>query len=293
MARPLWKGSLGFGLVTIPVGLYTAEDRHDLSFTLLDSRNMSRVRYQRVNEETGKEVPWSDIVKGYEYTDGNFVVVTDEDFKRAAVEQTRTIQIEDFVDRSEVSPIYFSTPYYVMPEKGGEHAFELLRESLARTGKLGIARVVIRTRQHLAAVMPYDDVMLLHVLRFNQEIKEVPAHASPKAKIAAKELDMAQKLIDAMVGEWKPDKYHDEYHDKLVKWIHAKAEHGGKVPPPEKEEEEIPPTYNIMELLKQSVNERGKPSRAKASGTGPSTPPSRARKTTKRAAPAARRRKAG
>ncbi len=295
MPRPLWKGSLSFGLVTIPCGLYTAEDHADLKFTLLDSRNLSRIRYQRVNEETGKEVPWNDIVKGYEHKDGNFVVVTDDDFKKAAVEQTRTIAIEDFVDKADIDPVYFSTPYYALPENTGAHAFEVLRKALERTGKVGIAKVVIRTRQHLAAVMPHKNVLVVDVLRFDQEIREAPALPGSKSKVGEKELDMAERLIDAMVGEWKPEKYHDEYHDALLKWIRAKAARaggGGKpMPEPEAEpEESIPPTYNIMELLKQSVSERGKGGGKLA--TARKAPTKTTRKTKRTPAPA-RRRKAG
>jgi DNA end-binding protein Ku len=296
MARPLWKGSLGFGLVTIPVSLYSAEDSSDLHFTLLDGRNLSRVRYQRVNEETGEEVPYSEIVKGYEYTDGNYVVVTDEDFKRAAVEQTRTVAIEDFVDRTDIDPVYFSTPYYILPEKNGEHAFEILRRALESTNKVGIAKVVIRTRQHLAAVLPHKGILLLHVLRFNQELREVPALPATKSRVGEKELEMAQRLIDAMVGEWKPEKYHDEYHDALLKWIRAKAERGGKPPPTEPEPDDTaPPTYNIMELLKQSLSGRGKPAAAETAQAPRAKPAaSRTRKTKKAASTtSSRRRKAG
>lgn len=307
MARPLWKGSLGFGLITIPVGLYSAEDQADLKFTLLDSRNLQRVRYQRVNEETGEEVPWNDIVKGYEYHDGNYVVVTDEDFKKAAAEQTKAVAIEDFVNKDDIDPLYFSTPYYVLPEKGGEHAFEVLRRALERTGKVGIAKVVIRTRQHLAAVLPYKDLIVVQVLRFNQEIREAPAHNGHKAKVGDKELEMAERLVEAMVGEWKPEKYHDEYHDALLKWIREKAARGGKpMPEPETETEEaIPPTYNIMELLKQSVSERGKGAAGggkahhvsaktgTASSKSTRSAPSKPKKSKRTAAPAARRRKAG
>lgn len=304
MARPLWKGSLSFGLVTIPVGLYSAEDQADLKFTLLDSRNLSRVRYQRINEETGEEVPWNDIVKGFEHNEGNYVVVTDEDFKKAAVEQTKTIAIEDFVDKADIDPVYFATPYYALPEKTGSHAFEVLRRALERTGKVGIAKVVIRTRQHLAAVVPHKNLMLVHVLRFNQEIREAPALPESKAKVGEKELDMAERLIDAMVGEWKPEKYHDEYHDALLKWIRAKAARDGKpMPEPEADtEDSIPPTYNIMELLKKSVSERGsgggggksvQPS-AKATTAAPrKSPATKTTRKTKRTPAPARRRKAG
>jgi len=296
MPRPLWKGTLAFGLVTIPVTLHSAEDQADLRFTLLDSRNLSRVRYQRVNEETGEEVPWNDIVKGYEFHEGNYVVLTEEDFKKAAVEATKTVAIEDFVARDDIDPMFFSTPYYVLPAKGGEHPFEILRRSLESTGKVGIAKVVIRTRQHLAAVMPHKNLMMLNVLRFNQEIKEAPALPGHKSKVGEREIEMASRLIDAMVGEWKPDKYHDEYRDSLMKWIRAKAARGGKpMPEPEAEpDESVPPTYNIMDLLKQSLTERGKSgSKVQGKPAPRAAPGAKAKKVKRAAAPAAKRRKAG
>ena len=151
--RPIWKGTINFGLVNIPVALYSAEADSSIDFDLLDKRDFSRVRYRRVNEKTGREVPWDEIVKGYEYKKGEYVALTDDDFLKANVEATQSIDILDFVDAADISPIYFDKPYYLVPLKNGQRAYALLREVLKRTGKVGIARVVIRTRQHLAALL--------------------------------------------------------------------------------------------------------------------------------------------
>ncbi len=197
MARPIWKGSLSFGLVTIPVTLYPAENQaEELHFTMLDGRNRARVKYQRVNEVTGDEVPWDEIVKGYEYEDGNFVLLGDEDFKRAAVESNQTIAIEDFVPRDAVDRLYFDKPYYLVPSKGGEKAYLLLRDVLAKTGKIGIATVVIRTRQHLAAVVPEGQALVLDLLRYDYELRKpgdigLPEAISRAGKPKPQELAMA------------------------------------------------------------------------------------------------------
>jgi DNA end-binding protein Ku len=267
MARPIWKGSVSFGLVTIPVTLYSAENRQEeLHFNLLDSRNHAKVKYKRVNEVTGEEVPWDTIVKGYEYEDGNFVLMGDEDFKRAAVEATQTVAIEDFVNRDDVGYVYYDKPYYLVPAKGGEKAYVLLRDVLAKTGKIGIARVVIRTRQYLAAMIPEGDALVLDVLRYQYELREpaelgLPEILGRAGKPKPQELAMAEQLVRAMAGPWKPAKYHDEYRDKLVDWINKKVKAGLLEPAaavPGEEAEGLPPApINIMDLLKRSVEGRG------------------------------------
>lgn len=276
MARPIWKGSVSFGLVTIPVTLYAAENRQEeLHFNLLDSRNNAKVKYKRVNEANGEEVPWDNIVKGYEYEDGNFVLMGDEDFKRAAVEATQTVAIEDFVERNDVGYVYYDKPYYLVPAKGGEKAYVLLRDVLAKTGKIGIARVVIRTRQYLAAMIPEGDALVLDVLRYQYELREpkelgLPEILERAGKPKPQELAMAEQLVRAMAGPWKPAKYHDEYRDKLVDWINKKVKAGQLEPAaavPGEEAEGLPPApINIMDLLKRSVEGRG------GRGGGESTP---------------------
>ena len=170
--RPIWKGTINFGLVNIPVALYSAEADNSIDFDLLDKRDFSRVRYRRVNEKTGREVPWDAIVKGYEYKKGEYVALTDDDFIKANVEATQSIDILDFVDAADISPVYFDKPYYLVPLKNGQRAYALLREVLKRTGKVGIARVVIRTREHLASLLADGALLILNLLRFPHELRD-------------------------------------------------------------------------------------------------------------------------
>lgn len=264
MARPIWKGQISFGLVNIPVTLYSAEVRNDLSFRLLDSRDRARVRYERVNEATGEEVPWNQVVRGYEYDDGSYVLVSDEDLKRVAIEATQTVEIEGFVDREDIDLHFYDKPYYLVPGKKGEKGYVLLREALKKTGKVGIARVVIRTRQYLAAVIPMGDGLVLDLLRFAQEIRNLGEFNLPEGKledykISDKELDMAETLISSMSMSWNPEEYHDEYRDALMKWLEERIEAGqleAAAPGEVAEAEPPPPPINIMELLKKSVQEQ-------------------------------------
>jgi DNA end-binding protein Ku len=230
-SRPIWKGSINFGLVNIPVALYPAEADSSIDFDLLDRRNFSRVRYQRVNEKTGREVPWNEIVKGYEYQKGDYVALSDEDFQKANVEATQSIDIIDFVDGSQISPLYFDKPYYLAPLKNGRHAYALLREVLKRTGKVGIARVIIRTREHLAALFPEGPLLILNLLRFSHELRDasgldIPERSSKRAGMSDPELKMAERLVETMVGEWNPEKYRDEYRQDLLDVIEKKVKSG-------------------------------------------------------------------
>jgi DNA end-binding protein Ku len=262
MARPIWKGSISFGLVNVPVVLYSAEKRKELHFKMLDSRNLSPIRYERKNEKTGEEVPWNDIVKGYEYSDGEYVLLGDEDFKRAAVESTQTVEIQDFVDSDSVEYVYFDKPYYLVPGNKGEKGYVLLRETLRRTKKAGVAKVVIRTRQYLAALLVQGDALVLNLLRFHDELRdpgefEFPSRKVEEHKINPKELQMAERLVESMKSKWDPAKYKDDYSDALLKWIEQKAERGETKPAPavrgRKAEEAAAGTINIMDLLKKSV----------------------------------------
>lgn len=263
MARPIWKGHISFGLINIPITLYSAENRSDLHFHLVDSRNNARVRYERINEATGEEVPWNSVVKAYEYDDGNFVLLKDEDFKRADVRATQSVDIEDFVDRDAVDCIYFEKPYILVPGKKAEKGYVLLRETLKRTNKIGIARVVIRERQYIAALMPRENALFLNLLRYNQELRDpsefdIPAGSLEKHNLSRKEIEMAEKFIDAMTADWAPEKYKDEYRESLLKWIQQKIRAGQKAAAPE--EEELEPTdtesADIMELLRKSLKQR-------------------------------------
>ena len=264
MPRAIWKGSISFGLVSIPVGLYAAETRHELQFHLLDRRDTSPVRYKRVSEKSGKEVPWGDIVRGYEYEEGHYVVLSDEDLKRANPTATQTIDISDFVEADEIGPTYFDKPYYLAPDKKGTKGYALLREALRRTGKVGVATVVIRTRQYLAAVLPQDDVLVLALLRYAHELRDAEELEVPHgaAGVSDRELAMAERLIEGMVGAWEPEKYTDTYEKDVMDMIERRVEKGETeavetpAPKPAGGEGKV---VDLMMLLKRSVEDtRGK-----------------------------------
>lgn len=279
MARPIWKGHISFGLVNVPVVLFSAEQRADVSFHLIDSRNSARVRYERVNEETGEEVPWDKIVKGYEYSDDNYVLLSEDELEHAAVEMTRTIEIEQFVNLSEIDVRYFERPYVLVPGPKGEKGYVLLREALAKSGKAGIARVVIRARQYLAALIPHGDALVLELLRFSQELRdldehELPGHDLKKYKVSKQEIELATKLVEGMTSDWEPSEFEDEYRAALMKLVQKKIERGETEPieVEEPEPEEEPRTVNFMDVLKQSVahaSKRGRPPKRRAPKKGP------------------------
>ncbi|HYC76870.1 MAG TPA: Ku protein [Planctomycetota bacterium] len=262
MARPIWKGHISFGLVNVPVGLYAAEKRSEISFRMLDGRDRSRVRYERVNETTGEPVPWDQVVKGYEYDEGKYVLVDDEEIKDALPEATQTVQIEDFVDAAEVEPVYFEKPYYLVPDRNGDKGYALLRETLRKTGKVGVARVVLRTKEYLALLMTHGDLLVLDVVRFHEELRdpadfEVPPRDLEKVKITKKEVDMAVRLVESMTSEWKPERYKDEFREKLLAYIEEKAEAGDDAPRPKKAApEKKARVIQFVDLLRQSLEER-------------------------------------
>ena len=264
MPRPIWSGTITFGLLNIPVQLMTAERHTDLHFRMLDSRNNARIRYERINEETGEEVPWKDIVKAFEYDKGSYVVLEKEDFAKAAPESTESVDIEAFVKPDSVGAEYFEKPYYLVPAKKAEKGYVLLRETLKRLNTAGLARVVIRTREYLALVMPHDDALLLMLLRFPQELVPADEYAFPDKKpaayrISAKELEMAESLVKSMIGKWQPDKYHDDFRERLVKVIEERVKAKGTVRAPGLEETELPKNaatnvVDFMSLLKKSID---------------------------------------
>jgi DNA end-binding protein Ku len=265
MARAIWKGSISFGLVNIPVGLYAAETRDEIRFKMLDKKTMSPIHYKRVSEETTKEVAWEETVRGYEFSPGQFVVLSDEDLKRAAPEATQTIDIVDFVDLEDISPLYFDKPYYLGPDKKGSKAYALLRETLRRTGKVGIAKVVIRTRQYLAAVVARGDVITLELLRFAHELRAPEEIDVPRGKegVSDREIDMAERLVEGMVSAWDPEKYKDDYREALMEMIDKRVEAGQLESSPEpapKPKEARSNVVDLMALLKQSVEQGGKSS---------------------------------
>jgi DNA end-binding protein Ku len=227
MPRELWKGAIQFGLVHIPVSLYPAEQSEELSFTMLDRRDLQPVGYKRYNKATGEEVPFEQIVKGYEYEDGQYVTLEKEDFKRANVEATQTVEIVGFVDKDKVPLYYLESPYYLAPAKHGDKGYALLREVLERTGKVAIANVVIRTRQHIAMVYPRDKVLVLNTLRYENELRPADDLDVPKdtkqAKVQPNEIKMAERLIEDMAIDWDPKQFHDTYRDDILKMIEEKA----------------------------------------------------------------------
>jgi DNA end-binding protein Ku len=264
--KVLWKGAISFGLVTIPVSLYPATRREELKFRLLRASDHSPVNYKRVAEADGKEVPWDEIVKGYEYEKGKFVIIREEDFARVDVEATQTVDIINFVSLADVDPLLFYKPYYLEVGKGGDKAYVLLRDALMDTGKIAIAKVVIRARQHLAAIKPQKKGLMLELMHFPKELVDVSEFEKPAEKTVGKaEMQMARQLIGSMTTEWHPEKYIDEYHDALEKLIEEKIEHGDKAAP--KAAKKRPPT-NVIDLvsvlqksLQQTKGERKRPAK--------------------------------
>ena len=229
MARPIWKGSIAFGLVNIPIELYSATRDHRPKFRLLHAKDEEPVRYERVCQKEGKPVAWDDLVKGYEYAKNQFVVLTKDDFKTAALEKTKTIDILDFVDPAAIDERYFETPYYLLPGKGADRAYVLLREALRDTGRLGIAKIILRDAQHLAAVEAIGDALVLTMMRFADELADLDEFQFPrKGEIRPAELNMARQLIASLESDWEPGKYTDEYKENLMRVIKAKMK--GKAP---------------------------------------------------------------
>ena len=230
--RPIWSGFISFALVHIPVELYAAEHRADIRFHLLDSRDKSRIRYHRLNEKTGEEVPWNRTARAYEYSKDHYVVVKDEELKKIST-ATKIIAIEHFVTEKEIDYPYFERPYYLIPEKSAAKGYVLLRDTLLRTQKVGIAKIVIHGREHLSAIIATPDGLMLELLRFEQELRpitefDIPSPTAKELKISAKEQEAAKQLINSMTQKWHPEQYHDEYRESLMKWIASKAK--GKKP---------------------------------------------------------------
>ena len=266
MARAIWKGSISFGLVNIPIALYPATRREELKFRLLRKSDLSPVNYKRVAEEDGREVSWDQIVKGYEYEKGKYVVLKDEDFQRVDLEATQTVDIKDFVDQEEIDPMFFYKPYYLEPQKGGDKAYALLRDSLKDMKKVGVAKVVIKTRQYLAGVKPEDGVLVLELMHFADELADPEKlHLPKKMEVGKREMTMAKSLIDGMTSKWEPEKYKDDYREALMDVIEEKVEAGGK------EIEEKPrkapkPTkvIDLVSVLQKSLEQTGGKKKATA-----------------------------
>ncbi len=304
MARPIWNGILSFGLLNVPVSLMSGERRTDLSFRMLDARDNTPIRYERVNAETGEEVPWKDIVKAFEYDKGSYVVLEPEDIKSAAPQSHESIDIEAFVDANEISPQYFEKPYVLVPGKKAEKGYVLLRETLKATGRIGIAKVVIRTREYLCAVMPKEDALLLIILRYPQEIIDVDDYTIPSGKpeayrISSKEMQMAEQLIESMTGRWKPGDYRDEFRERLSKVIDQRLRSKGKVPKKEladadTAEDAATNVVDFMSLLEKSLaSNKRTPAKSKTVAKAVEKPAKKAaRKATKAAKKAPAKKKA-
>ena len=259
MARAIWKGSISFGLVNIPIALYPATRREELKFRLLRESDLSPVSYKRVAEKDGKEVPWNQIVKGYEYEKGKYVILKDEDFQRVDLEATQTVDIQDFVEQEEIDPIFFYKPYYLEPQKGGDKAYALLRDALKDSGKVGIAKVIIKTREYLAGVKPEDGVLVLELMHFADELADPgKLHVPKKTEIGKREMNMAKALVDGMSSKWNPEKYKDDYREALMEVIEEKVDAGGKEIE-EKPKKAPKPTkvIDLVSVLQKSLEQTG------------------------------------
>ncbi|UTY60017.1 Ku protein [Massilia sp. erpn] len=266
MARALWKGAISFGLVHIPVEMHTAVREHDLDLSMLDKRDFSPVGFKRYNKGNGKEVSWENIVKGYEYQDGEYVVLSEEDLRQANVKATQTIDILAFVDSSEVPLIYYDTPYYLAPGRGGDKVYALLRETLRKAGRIAIATVVIRVRQHLCALVAAGDSIIMNTLRYAEEIRDaedlkLPAGGMKAAGISDKELKMALSLVEGMSEPWAPEQYHDTYKADVLALVKkkVKARQTRTITMPSKEGAAAPAgnVIDLVALLKQSLGTKG------------------------------------
>jgi DNA end-binding protein Ku len=297
MARSMWKGAISFGLVHIPVEMYPAVSDKGLDLTMLDRRDFSPVGFKRYNKGNQKEVPWDEIVKGYEYTDGEYVVLSDEDLRRANPEATQTIDIAAFVDAEQVPLLFYDQPYYLAPGKGGDKVYALLRETLRQTGKIGIARVVIRVKQHLAALVCVGDVIVMNTLRYADEIRSVdelkiPTADSKSAAISDKELKMAMALVEGMSEDWHPDAFHDTYREDVMALVEQKIAahetHNITMPGPEKERAASSNVIDLVSLLQASLGKKpGKAAAADEEEEEEESPPPKARKAPARSTRAA------
>jgi DNA end-binding protein Ku len=273
--RAIWKGSISFGLVNIPIALYPATRKEELKFRLLRATDHSPVNYKRVAAADGKEVPWDQIVKGYEYEKGKFVILGEKDFQRVDLEATQTVDIQDFVDIDEIDPMYFYKPYYLEPQKGGDKAYVLLREALANGKKVGIAKVIIKTRQYLAGVKAMKHALVLELMHFAEELSDAEKLNVPKTlEPGRREMDMAKALVDSMSSKWDPEKYHDDYREALLEVIEEKVESGGKdIEDKPKKAPAATKVIDLVAVLQQSLAQSqgtkkkpaGKPTAAKRS----------------------------
>ena len=266
--RPLWKGAISFGLVTIPVSLYPATRREELKFRMLRKSDHSPINYKRVAEADGKEVAWNQIVKGYEYEKGKYVILKEEDFARVDVEATQTVDTINFVKIDDVDPLLFYKPYYLEVGKGGDKAYALLRDALVKSGKIAIAKVVIRARQHLAAIKPQKNGLMLELMHFPSELIDVSEYKSPAKKSVSKaEMQMAEQLIGSMTTDWKPEEYTDEYRGALENLIEEKIEHGDKAAPAPPKKKRPSNVVDLVSVLQESIQQSERNAKANKPAT--------------------------
>jgi DNA end-binding protein Ku len=295
MARPLWKGAITFGLVSIPIEVHTAVRDRQLRFHLLTSKDHARVKYERVSEKTHKPVEWNDLVRGYEYAKGRHVVLTPEDFEAAAIEKTRTIDILDFVKSDEIDDRFFDKPYYITPAASGERAYVLLRETIREAGRIGVAKFVLRERQHLAAIEVIENAMVLSTLRFADELVDTSAYDFPEAKgLRQPELKVARMLVDELTATWEPEKYTDDYRQNLLRIIDARkaGEEADLQPAPEQRDSNV---VDLMERLRRSLEGGGRksqsrPGAARKAAAKPAAPQKAKAKAKPKPKPKARKR---
>lgn len=259
MATAVWKGSIGFGLVNIPVVLYSAEGGDDLEFHMLDKRDQSRIQYRRVSAKSGKEVSWDDIVKGYEYEKGKYIVLTDEDFEQAQMEKSDAAEIVGFVERGAIGPHFFERPYYVAPMKNGVKGYALIREVLQRTDRVAIARIILRVREYIAALFATEEGLMLSTLRYAHEFRSADTLGMETKSLSAlgikpKEVALAEKLVEEMSDEWRPEDFQNAYHKTMRQVIDLKLKHRGKkTAPAPKVKKEPGKVLDLMSLLQKSV----------------------------------------
>jgi DNA end-binding protein Ku len=285
----IWKGSLSFGLVSIPVEVRTAVQGDHISFRMLREEDLSPIKYERVSAADGEAVPWNQIVKGFEYSKGKYVVLTDEDFKSAAMEASRTLEIVDFVQQDEIDPRYFETPYFLVPSKGGEKAYALLREAIRRTSSVGIGKIIMRQKQHLAGIKVVGDALVLEIMRFASELIDAETLHLPNADLVRpQELHMAEQLVTSLAEKFDPSKYNDEYRANLMRVIKAKMKGKKATLTPEPEEPRGAEVIDLMTRLRESLDQGKKRGAVRSK---PDTAASKERKSAKGAKTAKRARR--
>jgi DNA end-binding protein Ku len=247
----IWTGSISFGLVNIPIKLYSAVTETQIDFDMLDKKDLSGVRYAKISKATGREIPYEDIVKGYKYDDEHYVVVSKEDFDKVSPEKTKAIEIIDFVKATEIDAVYYEKTYFLEPEKNGAKSYGLLKEALSKSGKAGVALFVLRNKQHLSIIKPYENIIVLHQLHFNTELRKTADLKIPETDIKAKELEMALSLIEQLSGKFDPQNYKDNYTEDLMKIIDQKAK--GKTTKAEAPVKSPAKVKDLMSLLKESL----------------------------------------